>query len=266
LTDFSYQAVYSWVNYSEDGYNAMVERAENRDTQRRYGNVQHLTPVVKLDSKADFDDFYLEMSGFFSFTQDYDESVAFEKQAKQYDADFFSANSLFIAYLTEGTGSNRHELEEVRIENGVLEIRICQFVPDNGDTVMAGWFLAVAIPKTAITDCTGYDAYICATTYPDRQIPSGDLIRTYAYDGGDLMHTASVSLYDSGEFMITFSPISSYIGHGTYTIENDRLTLKTEDGDFTYVFDMVDDTLVFDAGASSSMVWYSGMEDGSVFQ
>lgn len=267
LSGASYQTAYSWVNYSEDGYNAMVERAENRDTKRKYGNVQHLTPVVKLDSKADFDDFYREMSGFFSFTQDYDESVAFEKQAKQYDEDFFSANSLFIAYLTEGTGSNRHELEEVRIENGVLEIRICRFAPDNGDTVMAGWFLAVAIPKADIADCTGYDAYICATVNPDQQIPSGNLISIYAYkEGDDIMHTASVSLYDSGEFMFTFSPLSSYIGHGTYTIENDRLTLKTGDGDFTYVFDMVDDTLVFDAGASSSMAWYSGMEDGSVFQ
>lgn len=267
LTDFSYQAVYSWVNYSEDGYNAMVERAENRDTQRQYGNVQHLTPVVKLDSKVKYDDFYSEMSGFFSFTQDYDESVAFEKQAKQYDEDFFSANSLFIAYLTEGTGSNRHELEEVRIENGVLEIRICRFAPDNGDTAMTGWFLAVAIPKVDIADCTGYDAYICATVNPDQQIPIGNLISIYAYkEGDDIMHTASVFLYDSGEFKFTFSSHSSYIGHGTYTIENDRLTLKTGDGDYTYVFDMVDDTLVFDAGASSSMVWYSGMEDGSVFQ
>ncbi|NLW49211.1 MAG: lipocalin family protein [Firmicutes bacterium] len=132
---------------------------------------------------------------------------------------------------------------------------------------MAGWFLAVAIPKADIADCTGYDAYICATVNPDQQIPSGNLISIYAYkEGDDIMHTASVSLYDSGEFMFTFSPLSSYIGHGTYTIENDRLTLKTGDGDFTYVFDMVDDTLVFDAGASSSMAWYSGMEDGSVFQ
>ena len=31
-------------------------------------------------------------------------------------------------------------------------------------------------------------------------------------------------------------------------------------------FDMVDDTLVFDAEASTDRVWYSGITDGSVFE
>lgn len=265
-TGFIYQTAYSWANYSEDGYAAMVEWAENRDTERRYGNIEHLTPVVKIDSKVEFDDFYEEMSAYFNLTQGYDEVGAFSAQAEQYTEEFFAEQSLFIAYLEENTSSNRHKVEEVRIENGILEIRICQIAPDSFDTAMAGWFISVAIPKVDITDCTGYDAYICATVNPNAVFPGGNLIHTYVYEGDDLMHTAAVSLYDSGEFIFTFSPLSSYIGHGVYTMENDRLTLQTDDGNYTYVFDIVNDTLVFDGGSSSTNTWYSGFTDGAIFE
>ncbi|MDO4549277.1 MAG: hypothetical protein Q4D04_14395 [Clostridia bacterium] len=266
LTGIAYQTAYAWANYSEDGYAAMVEWAENRDAERRYGNTEHLTPVVKLDSKAEFDVFYEEMSAYFDLAQGYDEVDAFGAQAKQYTEEFFAEQSLFIAYLEENTSSNRHEVEEVRIENGILEIRICQIAPDSFDTAVAGWFISVAVPKADITDCTGYDAYICATVNPDAVFPSGNLLRTYAYDGDDNpMHTAAVSLYDSGEFIFTFSPISSYFGYGTYTMKDDRLTLQTDDGNYIYVFDIVNDTLVFDGGASSSNTGYSGFTDGAIF-
>ena len=80
------------------------------------------------------------------------------------------------------------------------------------------------------------------------------------------LHTATISLYDNGEFLFSFSPISSYIGHGQYTMSDNRLTLKTEDGSYTYVFDMVDDHLVFDAEASSDKVWGSGITSGTIFK
>ncbi len=80
------------------------------------------------------------------------------------------------------------------------------------------------------------------------------------------LHTSTISLYDNGEFLFSFSPISSYIGHGQYIISDDRLTLKTEDGSYTYVFDIVDDHLVFDAEASSDKVWGSGITSGAIFK
>jgi len=265
LTDFAYESASAWVNYSEEGYNAMVERAENRDTERRYGNVEHLTPVVMLESKKEFDAFYKEMSGYFSFEQNWDDYIPFSTQAKNYTAEFFENNTLFIAYLEEPTTSNRHAIEEVRIEKGILEIRICRSKPQTGDSAMAGWFMSVIVSKDTIADCTGYDAYICSEVDPDSVFPSGEPVGTYSYNGGDLTKTATVCLFDDGQFQFIFSPLSSYIAIGSYTIENDRLILHTNDGMFVYVFDMVDDTLVFDAEASTDRVWYSGITDGSVF-
>lgn len=124
----------------------------------------------------------------------------------------------------------------------------------------------VTVPKATITDCTGFDAYICTTSDPSSVFPSGKLVRLYSFPGENALQGASISLYDSGEFTFSFSPISSYFGYGTYAIDGDRLTLKTDDGNYTYVFDMSDDTLVFDADASSRRTWYSGMKDGSTFQ
>ena len=78
--------------------------------------------------------------------------------------------------------------------------------------------------------------------------------------------TAKLVLRDDGTFIFNFSPISSYLGHGTYKVNGSRVTLNTNDGDYIYIFDIVGDTLVFDADASSDQIWYSGMTDGSVYK
>lgn len=114
--------------------------------------------------------------------------------------------------------------------------------------------------------CSAYDAHICAVANPTRTIPAGQLISSYLHKGEDITQTAMVSLYDCGEFMFSFSPLSSYIGYGTYTIEKGRLRLETNDGQFTYIFDMREEGLVFDADASSKNVWYSDLTDGTILK
>ena len=90
--------------------------------------------------------------------------------------------------------------------------------------------------------------------------------RTYTFGEHDnILNYSYFVLHDDGKFSFMFSLVSSYIGHGDYTLENDRLTLKTEDGKYVYCFDMVGDTMVFDAEASSKMLWFSQMYDGCVF-
>ena len=68
-----------------------------------------------------------------------------------------------------------------------------------------------------------------------------------------------------GTFEFDFSPLSSYIGRGDYTIQNDKLILETSDGDFTYTFDMSDDSLIFDGTNSSDFTWYADFTNGAVF-
>lgn len=75
----------------------------------------------------------------------------------------------------------------------------------------------------------------------------------------------TITLEDDGQFTFVFSALSSYIGRGSYAIEDSRLRLETEDGNFHYAFDMTGQGLVFLAGQSSENTWYAEISDGAVF-
>ena len=92
-----------------------------------------------------------------------------------------------------------------------------------------------------------------------------DAVYYWRDDDGDMIHTASVSLYEDGTFMFGFSPVSSYIGHGEYTIEDNMLYLETDDGNFHYSFKISGEDLIYDAENSSGFTWFSDFGDGDVF-
>ena len=87
----------------------------------------------------------------------------------------------------------------------------------------------------------------------------------------------SINLYDEPQtFTFSWSGFSSYIAIGKYELTADTLTLKTDDGKNTYVFDVVNDTYVFDASRSSTIPSYlysrdapeaeCPVPDGAVFE
>lgn len=149
--------------------------------------------------------------------------------------------------------------------------------------VMSGWGEVLIIDRTVSTGQDWFNLFRAnaesmQTQYTheelEKRYPAAWILlqlqgvgtRVYSFNEEDIMKTARVALHDDGTSTFTFSPISSYIGNGTYEIDGDRLALMTDDGYYTYVFDMVDDTLVFNASASSDKVWFSGITDGSVFK
>jgi len=89
--------------------------------------------------------------------------------------------------------------------------------------------------------------------------------RVYSFRDSQKLFKPKFTLYENGTFHMTFSVESSYLGVGTYVLENDRLILRTDDGDYIYCFDVVDNGYVFDAAASSDMVWFSDIYDGCLF-
>lgn len=262
--EVEYQAFASEVGYSEAGYLAMVERSENRDSQRQYGNREHLTPLVKLENRADFVAFYRDLSAYFDFGRDSSDSVLFSKQAQKYTDAFFSDHSLFVAYLTAGTNADRFEILEALTKSGQLNLAIRRIQAASGDTVMDGWFLLVEIEKAEVADCSAYDAYIAETTGPYGE---GNLVNTYFYGEPDSPDRASLQLFDSGDFLLDLHTAMSYMPSGKYVIEDDLLTLKTPDGQFTFVFDRRADGWSVKADLSSSAyAKLPSMADGSLFR
>lgn len=94
---------------------------------------------------------------------------------------------------------------------------------------------------------------------------NAESVKTYEFTESEDIIKPSITLFDNGEFEFTFSALSSYIGFGNYESDGAHLTLKTDDGEYIYVFDILGDTLVFDAKASSDKLWGSGLYNGAVF-
>jgi len=91
-------------------------------------------------------------------------------------------------------------------------------------------------------------------------------LRNYVYEESSNITKPTIILEKNKKFQFTFSELSSYIGVGTYKISDGRIELDTDDGQYKYFFDIVNETLVFDAGSSSTEMWYSDMKDGAVFK
>lgn len=236
-------------------------------------------PVISINDKDELDEFAEKMSSVMNFDKSYPELASFNNVIKAYDDQFFTESSLIFVGVSAPTTAHRHTVEYLSVSEGVASIGISEIDPETGDTAKEGWLIAINISKEAASDIKELNARISSTQYPNRGTANAKLLRTFTFQDSKQSIKPTVSLFDNGMFQFVFSPFSSYIGVGNYTTENNKLTLKTDDGNFTYVFRVVekdsDDPkistvqgetkLVFDAVSSSDNLWLSDITDGSVF-
>lgn len=75
---------------------------------------------------------------------------------------------------------------------------------------------------------------------------------------------------NSDTFTFGYNPLSSYLSMGSITVSGGKVTAKTDDGLYTYVFELVDeDTVRFLADGSSETVGADGntaVPDGAEFR
>jgi len=93
-------------------------------------------------------------------------------------------------------------------------------------------------------------------------IPSGN----YIMQESEEPSKPTVSLEDGNRFTFTYSLLSSYYAVGSYEIDDGNLILKTDDGEYKYVFKIKDNTLIFNAKESSEIPSYANVPDGAVFE
>ena len=77
-----------------------------------------------------------------------DSTIGFLDACDKYDDEFFKDNALVFIVVQEGSGSNRHNVDNVKIgSDGKLYISICTIVPETGTCDMTEWHIIIEIEK-----------------------------------------------------------------------------------------------------------------------
>ncbi|MBQ8642792.1 MAG: hypothetical protein IJ480_11320 [Clostridia bacterium] len=227
-------------------------------------------PVQEVHNREELKKFMDSMADVMDFDRRYGEETSFRDTLALYDTEFFENSILFLVYIIALDTACRYEMEYAQLEEGALELGIARAEYTGGDTMMEGWLMAVGIPADQLGTLREVSARVVASYDPEAVMP--EVLDTYIAcipDPSEINRfmLPSVTLYEDGTYMFFFSPISSHIGHGSYTMTEDRLELYSDGGDMiTYAFDVTDGELIFDAASSSEMLWYSDITDGTVFE
>lgn len=94
------------------------------------------------------------------------------------------------------------------------------------------------------------------------RIPVG----TYTMNESTESIKPTVLLELDNKFTFNYSTLSSYYAIGSYEKSKNRLILKTDDGNFEYVFEIHDYTLIFNDSESSEMPLTSNVPGGALFR
>lgn len=77
----------------------------------------------------------------------FDLTIGFIDAAEKYDEQFFEENALVFVYKIQPSGSIRHHVNSVMVEDNVLYVDIDVLQPEVGNDEMGEWILITEIPK-----------------------------------------------------------------------------------------------------------------------
>jgi hypothetical protein len=135
-----------------------MSQSENDETML-ISSLQHL-PVVRFDDAEKLREFIRAGSELFNFDAGYFGEAPLSQAAEDYSESFFENRALFAVYAEEGSGSNRHSVENISIADGKLTFEVDRIQPEIGTTDMANWFILIEMEKSTISDIDKADAYI----------------------------------------------------------------------------------------------------------
>lgn len=144
----------SWANWL-DG-TTVYEGCLNFD-KMAISSVHHI-PLHKFSSRSELDAFKARFGEDNSFDYGYN-GKSFNENSADYDDAFFDENNLFLVYVDANSGSLQFDVNSIFNDGNSFCIYVNQ--TNNPEVVtddMAGWFITVAVPKSATENCTAFDA------------------------------------------------------------------------------------------------------------
>ncbi len=226
-------------------------------------------PAARLESKEELDSFINNMKGCMDFNSSFPDkdnfvTNSFYDTKELYGEEFFSENTLFLLYICSAA-EERYTVDSVTKCEGTLGISLSETVYGSMNTGAFGWLMCVSVPKADLADIERTDSRIIKIIDGDDKV--SDVTAAYVYtDSADDLSKPSVMLHRNGEFQMNFSPLSSYLAFGYYTVQGEHLILCTDDGQYTYVFRIEESSVIFNAKASSKELHMAEIPDGAVFE
>ncbi len=146
----------AWANWTED--ERVTQGIVNPDTVSHGYPREHL-PLYRIDSVDALECFIEDYGDVFSMTYKYDEAEGFADATIHCDIDFFEEKLLLVAYMEAPSGSFRYGARRMTLEDGKLTLEIEQTNdPEAHTDDMAGWLVTAEVLRTAVTNCTSFDA------------------------------------------------------------------------------------------------------------
>ncbi len=147
----------AWVNWSDDP--KIKTAALNADTFA-LSSKRHL-PIYKCDDLEQLNGFQAAFDGIFTWDSGWDEIPSFTAAAAGFTEDFFEQYTLLLVYVEDGSCTPRYGVENVTVEGDTLTVTVkLTYAPEVGDCAMAGWMIAIPVQKTAIAECSSFDAIL----------------------------------------------------------------------------------------------------------
>ena len=151
----------SVANSSRVDYEKVVEKSLNSDLFKRDGSEgeKHLA-VFRMEKAEDLGNFLKDVKNDisldFAFVSGY---KSIKTLLQEYGEEFFADNDLFLSVIRSPGLEILYGVKSVSVEKGTLIIDIEQTnSPDAISTLETCWIFAVALKKTDVADCTGFDS------------------------------------------------------------------------------------------------------------
>ncbi len=228
-------------------------------------SIEHY-PTIKIESKKELDAFNEYFSSELHLCRDKNEGLPFSEVCKLYDTeyeDFFKDNILLITYATAANSHNLLSVDSISLSDTTLSISINETSDKKHESshLQTRWLMVMEISREQFSATEHISAY--KNPYSGSE---AFVTETYTFSQSEIEVTKPhFTLYSDGSFSFVFHPAVSYIGFGTYTRDENGLTLTCDDGNI-YHFTEKNGAYAFDAESSCDKLYMSDIKDGSIFR
>ncbi len=257
---------WNWVQmwYSLNAALKLSEDAINKSSFT-FGGAPH-TPVIRISSVEELEAFRQRYGRDLDLSSE-SGGVSFDGLTSRCNDSFFDERTLIVAAVIYPSDGIAWKLSGISNTDGCLRLLVSPETEDMGWRKTVISFVVVEVGNEYIEHCNRFDAQ------------TGDEWVTsvcYEYHDSPDWGTPTLYLNSDGTATFIYSMLSSYIGWGSYSVDGDYLTMKTDDGMYEYTFRIVDDDkLTFVEDMSSPLPEYaysagaqpqSSVPDGAEFE